>query len=80
MIFDPQIFYKSFLKNFHRHKVIYLKELLDNLSKYEDKFLTNKPLHEDSNELQLTLKSDLRQTYFHAIETFFELFFAFKPK
>ncbi len=80
MIFEPQLFYKTFLKNFHRHKATYLKNLLDNLDEYEKKVLQTDHLHEDRNELQLTLKSDLRQTYFHAIETFFELFFALKPK
>lgn len=79
MIVDPKLFFKTYLKNYHRHKAIYLKELLDNLSRYEDAILTTDHLHENRAELQLTLRSDLRQTYFHAIETFFELFFALKP-
>lgn len=79
MIVDPKLFFKTYLKNYHRHKAIYLKELLDNQHKYERYILTTRHLHEDRAELQLTLRSDLRQTYFHAIETFFELFFALKP-
>jgi len=79
MIADAKLFFKTYLKNYHRHKTIYLKELLDNLSQYEATILTTSHLHEDQQELQLTLRSDLRQTYFHAIETFFELFIALKP-
>lgn len=80
MVFEAQLFYKTFLKNFHRHKATYLKELLDNLDNYEKKILQANHLHENRNELLLTLRSDLRQTYFHAIETFFELFFALQLK
>jgi hypothetical protein len=80
MIVDPKIFYQTCLKDYHRIKATYLKKILDNLSKYEIDFFGNELDQEEKAYFRRTLKSDLRQTYFHAIETFFELFFALNPK
>ena len=80
MIFEPKIFFSTYQKDYHKIKAIYLKGILDNLSKFEkDLFAEN--IDDDYRvAIKLTIKSDLRQTYFHAIETFFELFFALNPK
>jgi hypothetical protein len=80
MIFEPKYFYQSYLKNYHRVKALYLKQLLDSPASIEPD-----PFHvgygeRNEDEVRLTLRSDMRQTYFHAIETFFELFLALKPQ
>jgi hypothetical protein len=80
MIFEPKIFYQSYLKDYHKTKAIYLKKMLDDLPKYEKEFFGKELNISESDEFKKTLKSDLRQTYYHSIETFFELFFALNPK
>lgn len=79
MIFEAKDFYQSYLKDYHYIKAKYLKGMLDNLSKSEIEFFGKELLKEDKDNFRLTLKSELRQTYFHAIETFFELLFALNP-
>lgn len=80
MIFEPKIFYQTYQKDYHKVKAIYLKKMLDRLPKYGKEFFGKDLNEDDLTEFRRTLKSDLRQTYFHAIETFFELFFALNPK
>lgn len=80
MIFEPKLFYKTYLKDYHKTKAIYLKKIIDNLPKYELEFFDKELSETDRIEFKRILKSDLRQTYFHSIETFFELFFALNPK
>jgi hypothetical protein len=80
MIFDPKIFFQSYQKDYHRIKSKYLKSMLDDLDKFENLIFEDGVRDEDRETLRRTLKSELRQNYFHAIETFFELFFAFNPK
>jgi hypothetical protein len=80
MIFEPKLFYKNYQKDYHKIKANYLKKMLDNLSRYSDEFLGKNPDEEELSTFKRTLQSDLRQTYFHAIETFFELFFALNPQ
>ena len=79
MIPDPKIFYQTYLKDYHGTKATYLKKILDDLPKYEKELFDKELDEEEKDQFRLTLKSDLRQTYFHAIETFFELFFALNP-
>jgi hypothetical protein len=80
MIFDPKIFYDKYLTNYHWNKALYIKKILDDVSKYEVDFFGRTLSETDRDEIQKTLKADLRQTYFHAIETVFELFFALNPQ
>lgn len=80
MIFEPKTFFQSYQKDYHKIKAFYIKGLLDNLDKFENELFGDKVDDEDREAIKRTLKSDLRQTYFHAIETFFELFFALNPK
>lgn len=54
--------------------------MLDNLPKHEKEIFTKDLDEEEKACFRCILKSDLRQNYFHAIETFFELFFALNPK
>lgn len=80
MISNPSIFYKTFQKDYHKIKAIYLKGILDNIQKYESDFFDEDYKDVDQNDFKIAIKSDLRQTYFHAIETFFELFLGLNPK
>jgi len=80
MIFDPSIFYSTYIDNFHYIKATYLRKILENLDKYEGEFFDDSYDEEDKQQFRLTLKCELRHTYFHAIESFFEIFFALDPK
>lgn len=80
MIFDPKIFFQSYQKDYHRIKSIYLKAMLDDKERFENEFFEGDNCDEDKETFRRTLKSELRQNYFHSIETFFELFFAFNPR
>ena len=43
MIFEPKIFYQTYLKDYHQIKAIYLMKMLDKLDeKYEEEFFGNK--------------------------------------
>lgn len=77
---DPKSFYKDYQKDYHRIKANYLKSMLDDTKKYGLSFFGENMLQDNLDDFRLVLKSDLRQTYFHAIETVFELLFALSPK
>ncbi len=53
---------------------------MENLNEIESSFFGSNVDNDDREAIKRTIKSDLRQTYFHAIETFFELFFALNPQ
>lgn len=80
MISSPDIFFQSFQKDFHRIKAIYLIRMLEENEKFETIFYEETLDEDEKFNFKLALKSDLRQTYFHAIETFFELFFGLNPR
>lgn len=80
MHFDPKTFYQSYQKDYHKIKASYLKGIMNNLNDFESTLFGKDVDDDDRATIKRTLKSDLRQTYFHAIETFFELFFALNPK
>lgn len=79
MNISSQSVYQNYQKDYHRLKAIYLKKMLGDLPKYVCEFFGSELNEDDLIDFRHALKSDLRQTYFHAIETFFELFFALKP-
>ncbi|MGB5941569.1 MAG: hypothetical protein WBG71_01685 [Leeuwenhoekiella sp.] len=82
---DHRSFYQAYLKEYHEVRAIYLKNLLSNTDELNSKLKShelntqgiNIPLTENT---KFIVQADLRQNYFHAIESFFELFFAFLPK
>jgi hypothetical protein len=78
-MFNPKNFYQYFLVEYHKFKIISLKKILSDLPKYEKEFFGKELELEERNAYRQTLKSELRQAYFHSIETFFELFFALDP-
>ena len=79
MIFDYKTFFDTYQKDYHFVKVNILKKMIDDTEKYSNDFFGNDLDEESKRSINWTLKSDLRQTCFHAIETMFELIFAFEP-
>lgn len=80
MLSDPKEFYRSYQKDFHKIKAEYLMLMLNNIEKHEQDLFKSELNEDERGDFRRILKSDLRQTYFHAIETVFELIFALKPK
>lgn len=78
-MFDPTIFYSSYLDDYHKFKAITIKSILDNLDTHTKTFFAEDLSGETKEAYRKTLQADLRQTYFHAIETFFEIFFCLNP-
>ena len=77
-MFDPTIFYDSYLDDYHKFKAMTLKKILDNMDEYVKVFVGD--LNDEGKEsYRKTIQADLRQTYFHSIETFFEIFFSLNP-
>ena len=72
-------FYTYYLKEYHRVRATYLKNYLDNIGDL-NRLLKKEEHHNNLTEnTKIILQADLRQNYFHSIETFFELLFAFLP-
>jgi len=80
MIPEPKIFYDTYLSSYHGTKATYLKHILENIEKFEAEFFKKELATDKKDDFRRTIKSDLRQTYFHAIESFFELFLSLNPK
>lgn len=78
-MFEPKIFYQTFLTEYHKFKILPIVKILSDLPKYEKEFFGAELSKEDSDAYRRTLKSELRQAYFHSVETFFEIFFALDP-
>lgn len=78
-MFEPKLFYQTFLTEYHKFKIIPLIKILSDLPKYEKEFFGKEFDKEDRDAYKMILKSDLRQAYFHSIETFFEILFSLDP-
>ena len=76
---NHKIFYSSYLKEYHQVKAYYLKMQLDNMDDLNDKLLKKEFDRTLTDNTKFILQAELRQNYFHAIESFFELFFALVP-
>lgn len=82
---DYKNFYNSYLKEYHEVRAIYLKNLLSSVDQINSVIKKNEINAQDinislTNNTKFIIQADLRQNYFHSIETFFEFFFAFLPK
>jgi hypothetical protein len=73
---NPKIFYSTFLVNYFDFKTTYLKSALNH---YKEFHLEKIILQYSEKDFLLTIKSDVRQTLFQAIETVFEILFALVP-
>lgn len=78
-MFDPTIFLSSYLDDYHKFKAITIKNTLDNLDTYTQSIFGEELSAENREAYKKTMQAELRQTYFHAIETFLELFFCLNP-
>lgn len=76
MLFKLEDFYSTFQVNFYDYKQLSLKYILENTSQVG---LTEKILEYKNEDFIRAIKSEIRQTYLHAIETTFELIFALDP-
>ncbi len=80
MYFEPELFYQSYISKYHKYKATYLNKMIAGLEEnYLKEFFGEDTSDEDRDSIRRTLKSELRQNYFHAIESFFELLFALNP-
>jgi hypothetical protein len=76
MLINPTDFYSSFQVNYYDYKLFSLTHALNN---FKDLNLDKIILNYNDQDFIRAIKSEIRQTYFHAIETTFELIFALKP-
>ena len=80
----PEAFYATYLKEYHEVKANYLFSLLNQIDRVNEDLKSKEIVKESvsvplTNNTKFILQTDLRQNYFHCIETFFEFFFAFLP-
>ena len=72
-------FYKFYSVNHYIYKIDTLKTIIDNYERLkEDAFADIRYVRE--KDYILTLRADIRATYFQAIETLFEMIFALEPE
>ena len=76
---NDKLFYSQYLKEYHAVKAIYLKTLLKNYEELNEELKKFEFGQSLTNNTQFIIQADMRQNYFHCIETFFELLFAFLP-
>ena len=76
---NDKLFYSQYLKEYHAVKAIYLKTLFNNHEKLNEELKKFEFLQSFTDNTRFIIQADMRQNYFHCIETFFELFFAFLP-
>jgi hypothetical protein len=75
-MFDPKTFYSHFQINYFDYKLAYLTYALKNHKTFnQDKII----LDYSDKDFLISIKSDIRQTLFQAIETVFEIFYALHP-
>ncbi len=75
----PQDFYKFYLVDHYKHKVSYLNYLLKLPEPIETFAIYNNHTTFKLSDFHKSIQIELRQTYFHAIETIFELILALQP-
>jgi len=77
MEIDVKLFYTHYQINYFSYKQSSLEFLIDNYSKTKAKELL---FNYKDNDYLNSIRCDIRQTYFQAIETVFELFYALIPE
>src|SRR5687767_4849837 len=74
-MFTPYEFYRSFMVDFFLYKQATYKNIIDNFEKLEPLVLKD-VFDYKKDEYLNAIKSSIRVTYFHCIETLFEIIFA----
>ncbi|MCF2501366.1 hypothetical protein [Dyadobacter chenhuakuii] len=78
--FDHIHFYANYAYDYYIYKHGTLKAILDNAEKFEQEFLSKMVNGTEQTRYTQFIKSEIRITCFHAIETLFELIFALDPQ
>ena len=76
---DYKSFYSNYLKNYHIVKANYLNTLIENHADLNKELKAVDEFWDVSHNSKFILLAEMRQNYFHAIETVFELLFALLP-
>lgn len=74
-MFQPVEFYRTFMTDFFLYKQVIYKNILDNYDEAEPLVLKGVTGQIKADVLKV-LKSSIRVTYYHSIETLFEIMFA----
>lgn len=80
ILFDHKIFYKKYAYDYYLYKVGTFQSILADIKKFDQEFLSDFVEGADQTEYSRFVKSEIRMTCFHAIETLFEIIFALEPK
>src|SRR5688572_8268271 len=79
-MFDLKDFYTSYQYDYYIYKMMTYHSILDNIDKFKEEILRESVSGFIKEDFQRMLKSEIRQTLYHSIETVFELIFALLPK
>jgi len=72
-------FYSSYAYDYHTYKISTLQAILKNTTDFNDRYLGDDLVGFEETDFTRFLKSEIRMTCFHAIETLFELIFGLEP-
>lgn len=78
-MYRPEQFLRSYLVDHHYYKVVTIKNIIDQYDELKESVLSDVGLVEDDKYID-SLRAEIRATYYHAIETLFELIFALSPR
>ncbi len=79
MIITTSDFYKHYQINFFKYQQIIDKEALNNIDFWVEKF-SDDSMSNDKEQVIQIIKSHIRITYFHCVDTLFELIFGLFPR
>jgi hypothetical protein len=76
---STETFYSSYLEDYNAYKLLMLTSILKNLERFENDYFSEVDGYKRDN-FSLVLKTEIHQSYFHSVETLFELIFALLPE
>jgi hypothetical protein len=80
LLISPETFYEGYFSDFHRVKHMINEDILKDSKHHEHRLFGEELPEKDRSQFHRYLKTEIRSTYFHAIETLFELIFAFEQR
>jgi hypothetical protein len=80
ILFDHKLFYANYAYDYYLYKLGTLRAILADTAKFDKDFLSTIVEGTDQTGYTRFIKSEVRMTCFHAIETLFELILALEPK
>ena len=78
-MFKFEDFYSLYQYDYYVYKLVTLKSILDDSKEFKQKFIGEKIQDFNRKDFERVIRNEIRQTYFHSIETIFELIFALEP-